>query len=261
MGKMNKALKTCVRCIIVIFAMNNSSAALPPSIETYLRDERNSVTEDNFLPDTLPGSLDFVRSVTANWRTVLNEMPQLAPDGRQQAVIVVAAEFLPPKEYLAFVNGLCDLRLQGRVLPGALRSVLWANMVKSGFLAYNYDHAEVGPLVARLRSQLSKDYPGEWEIFFDDLISGKMKARLVERRIREGYRMPEEVAYYDDTPYRQLSGGSVIADVKFIVKSPVVAVASLASKNRTRWSMIGAIVLVIGAMIGLSLLLLKAKRR
>lgn len=258
---MISASKLYAQYIFAILMTSNLSAALPPNIETYLRDEQHSVTEDNFLPSRLPGDLDFVRSVTANWREVLQAAPTLAPDGRQQSLLVVAGEFLPPKEYLNFIGVLCDLRSQNRLAPESLRFILWASMAKSGFLAYNFDHPDVIAAVARLKKQIDLDYPNDWKDFFDDLKSGKMKARLIERRTRDGDKMPENVETYDETTYHQLQGGSVKADAKLLVQRPIEAVTSLASTNRTRWSMIVALVAVIGAAIGLIVLLLKIKRR
>jgi len=61
--------------------------------------------------------------------------------------------------------------------------------------------------------------------------------------------------------YRQLMGGSVKADMKLLATRPVEAVTSLASNNRTRWSMMVAVLLVACPVIGIFMLIVRAKRR
>lgn len=254
-------LKAGIQCVLIALTTNNLSAALPPNIEIYLQDQKHAVTEDRFLPLMFPNTTDFIRSVTANWRAVLDSTPQIAPECWQQAVIVVAGEFLPPPEYLAFVNTLCELREHGRLAPDTLSSVLWASMVKSGFLAYNYDHPNVIPIIARLETQMLKDHPEGWKEFFDDLKSGKIKGHVIEQRKRNGDPMPESISKFDKTPYLQLSGGSVGADIKLIGQRPLEAVTSLASTNRSRWSMLVAFGAVFGTIIGIFMLFLRWRRR
>ena len=258
---MTKTLKACILGIASALATNLVSAELPPNIGTYLRDTKNAVTEDRFLPLMFPETADFIRSVTANWRAVLESTPQIAPECWQQSAIVVAGEFLPPPEYLAFVNSLCDLREQGHLTSDTLSSVLWASMAKSGFLAYNYDHPDVVPVIGRLETLMLKDHPTGWNEFFVALKSGELKGQIIERRKRDGDPMPEKVSNYDKTPYLQLAGGNVGADIKLLAQRPVEAVTSLASANRIRWSMVVAVGVAFGSACGIFMLFLRWRRR
>lgn len=252
----SKALQGIIAALLV----TDSMAAVPENVTEFLRNEEFSITEDGFLPSKTLTTLDFIRSVTGNWREVLKEMPGLAPDGRQQSLLVVACEFLSPPEYVEFISTLCDLRAQGKVVPEAVRFVLWASMAKSGFLAYNFDQPEVTTVIGRLEDQLSKDYPGEWKEFFTDLRSGKMKSFVTEERTRIGDRLPEPFANYDETPYSKLTGGSVKNDMQLIATEPVEAVASLASTNRTRWSLVVASVVILSSIVASVVVLRRLKR-
>lgn len=252
----------CASVIVTICAAApNSVHAVSSSIATYLNDESHRITEDGMLPSRMPDSLDFAREVTANWKQILNELPTIAPDPRRQSLLVVAAEFLPPKDYVAFVDALCGLRSQNKLTPEGLRRVLWAEMPKAGFLAFNFDQPEVSSVVAKLEALITRDFPNDWRDFFAELKSGKMKEHVIERRNREGGRLPESLASTESEPYQQLMGGSVKADIKLLAKSPIEAVTSLASTNRSRWSMIVAIILMLGAAVGLIAIMLRVKRR
>jgi len=256
---------TNVVCIFVVVLTTSilscRAHAVPPIISAYLEEENHRVTEDGMLPYEMPGSMDFVREVTANWKQILNELPNIAPDPRRQSLLIVAAEFLPPKDYVAFVDGLCALRSRGQLTPDGLLCVLWAKMLKDDFLAYNYDQPEVSMVVAKLEVLVDKDYPNEGNNFFAKLKSGEMKARLIERRAREGEKLPEPVVNYDETPYRQLMGGSINADVKLLAQHPMAALTSIASTNRNRWSMGVAVILMLGAVAGVVVLILRFRRR
>lgn len=109
-------------CFVLLLFTAGVNAALPPNVPAFLMDEENSISAEGYLPDR-PGISEFVRSFAANWREVLDEFPVIAPDYRRQLLIVVAAEFLPPPEYVEFLNTLCDLRADGKVDAKILRSV------------------------------------------------------------------------------------------------------------------------------------------
>jgi hypothetical protein len=227
--------------------------ALPPELTLFLADERNAVTEDGFLPSRMPASLDFARAVVANWKDVLINSRTVAPDLRRQALIIVAAEFLPPKDYVAFVNSVGAPNSPSHVSDEAVRFVLWARMAKAGFLAFNYDHPDVAGVIATLERRLMASAPNDWRDFFLDLKSGTMKQRLVDRRVREGDKLPESISVRVSEPYRRLMGGSVKEDIKLVATRPIEAVASLSSVNRERWSMVVAIALIaaFACLVGL----------
>lgn len=258
---MQSPIRLFLSAVALLLSTIKIVAEVPPNVPAFLKDESNAIREDGFLPSRMPASMDFVRSVTSNWRDILQELPTLATDGRKQSLVIVAAEFLPPPDYIEFINQLCVLRAQNKLVPEALRFVLWANMGKSGFLAYNFDQPQLASALHSLENQMTRDYPNDWRDFFADIKSGKMKARLIERRQKDGDGMLEPITNFDGAPYRQLAGGSVEQDVKLIASRPVEAVTSLASSNRVRWSMIVAFALVIGAAFGLVLLAIKVLRQ
>jgi len=247
--------------VTICASVSNSVQAMPSLITKYLNDENHRITEDGMLPSKMPDSMDFAREVTANWKLILNELPTIAPDPRRQSLLVVASEFLPPKDYVAFVDALCELRSKNQLTPEGLRRVLWAEMPKAGFLAFNFDQPEVSATVAKLEALVNRDFPNEWHDFFKELKSGKMKEHVIERSNREGGRLPELFATSESEPYRQLMGGSVATDVKLLAKNPIESLTLLASNNRNRWSMMVAIMLVLGAGIGLFAIILRVKRR
>lgn len=246
----------------IVFASLNSANAVSPTITTYLNNESHLITEDGQLPaSNLPETLDFVRAVVADWRQTLQALPSIAPDTRRQTLLIVSGEFLPPKDYVAFIDDLCELRSRNKLTSESLRSILWAEMPKAGFLAFNFDQPEVSAVVAKLEALVTRDFPNDWRDFFAELKSGKMKEHVIDRRNREGGRLPESFATSESEPYQQLMGGSVKADMKLLAKSPIEAVTSLASTNRSRWSMIVAVILMLGAIVALVAIMLRIRRR
>lgn len=241
----------------------STAYAIPPELKSFLENEKNSVTEDGFLPSRMPASMDFARSVVMNWREVLNSTETLVPDLRRQALFVVAAEFLPPKEYVQLVDQIGDLKASDHISIEALHFVLWARMAKNGFLAFNYDHPDVASAISKLEKHVMMNEPNDWRDFFSDLKSGKMKQHLIEKRNREGDKLPELMSVIESEPYRRLVGGSIKQDVKLATTQPVEAVASLVSVNRQRWSMIVAISLVIvcSCLVGVAFRIWKKRRK
>ncbi len=235
------------------------NAALPPNVAPFLMNEENSISEEGYLPNKV-ASPEFVRSITANWREVLENVPVIAPDSRTQSLIIVAAEFLPPPEYVKFLNVLCDLRAQGKLDRESLYSVWLARMVKSGFLSYNYDQPEVMSILVRLENQMTKDFPNELVESFASCKSGEAKSHLIAWRTHEKEPTPELFVGYDKSPYLRMTGGSVKQDIKLLATRPIEAVSSLASNNRTRWSMIVAVILMVGATVGFIAIILRFKR-
>ncbi len=237
--------------------------AIPHELKSFLDDEINAVTEDGFLPSRMPASSDFARSVVMNWPEVLNSVESLAPDLRRQALVVVAAEFLPPKDYVQFVNRISDLKTSSRISIEALHFVLWARMTKDGFLAFNYDQPDVAAAISKLERHVMANAPNDWRDYFADIKSGKMKQRLIEKRNREGDKLPESMSVVESEPYRRLTGGSVKQDLKLATTRPVEAVTSLASVNRQKWSMVVAIsiILVCLCLIGIAFRAWKKSRK
>jgi hypothetical protein len=101
--------KDVIRLLICTFLFNNFLPVITNAqidqekIVAYLNDDVHAVGPDGSLP-AVEASRDFVEWVISNWKSTIDTLPKLAPDPRQQALFVVAGEFLDPKEYVVFVE-------------------------------------------------------------------------------------------------------------------------------------------------------------
>jgi hypothetical protein len=227
-------------------------------IVTYLNDEANAVGPDGSLP-AVEASRDFVEWVLANWKSTIAALPKLSLDPRQQALFVVAGEFLDPPDYVVFVESICSLREKGEIPPTTLRFVLWAGMTKRDFLGYNHEVPEIERLAARLEKQVTKDYPGDWLNFFSDLKSGELKKNIIARRAREGQQMPVAWAVKSAPP--EVIEGASLPQSQGKLEKMVPNNSSQMTGNQvtssTQWRII--VVLIVVA-IGLLWLLLKKSK-
>ena len=176
---------------------------MPAAAKTYLDDKSNIISEDG-LPSDAPQGRAFGRYGVGNWRDVLRDFAQLAPDTRRQSLIVVAEEFLPPQDYVAFVSGICDLKAAGKVTIDTVRMVATAKMLKSDFLAFNYDKPAVTAVIARLEAILQAGEPGKWTAFFAGIKAGTTKQAVVAERTADGEPMPEALEAGPSSAYQQL---------------------------------------------------------
>lgn len=227
-------------------------------ILSYLNDESHSVGPDGSLP-SVEASRGFVNWVLLNWKSTVASLPEIAPSPRQQALLVVAGEFLAPPDYIVFIDSICTLREMEKIPPSTLRFVLWAGMQKRDFLGYNYQMPDVAKLGDRLEKQIAKDFPGEWLAFFSDLKSGELKKNIIARRTREGQPMPEslgrnnvaqEVGNRKNVP--QAPGKRERTDPEMSSES-----ADRQATSSTPWSLI---VILIVAATGLLWLLVKKRK-
>ena len=180
--------------------------AMPTDIKSFLDDKTNSLNEDGFLPETPPQMLSFARYVVGNWQQLLTTIGTDAPDVRRQNLIVVAAEFLPPHDYVSFVSGICDLNASGKIKLGTFKTILNAKMFKNGFLAFNYDKPEVAAVITKLETILQAGEPGKWTDCFSGIKSGTAKQAVVAERTRDNEPLPEAIDAGGEA-YRQLMGG------------------------------------------------------
>lgn len=226
-------------------------------IIAYLNDESHSVAPDGSLP-SVEASRGFVDWVLLNWKSTVASLPEIAPNPRQQALLVVAGEFLAPPDYIAFIDSICTLREMEKIPPTTLRFVLWAGMQKRDFLGYNYQMPYVAKLGERLEKQMAKDYPGEWRAFFSDLKSGELKKNIIARRTREGQPMPESLGGNNVAP--EVGNGKNVpqAPRKREQTDPETSSESVERQaiSSTPWSLI---VVLIVAALGLLCLLLKRR--
>jgi hypothetical protein len=184
---------------------------------------------------------------------LLANFDQIAPEPRQQCLIVASAEPLPPKEYVAFVNDLCDLKSEGKASSQAIWTVLWAGMNKSGFLAYNYDRPAVASIINKLEVIELKENPKQWTEYFKDLKSGQMKIHTVERKQRDGDSMPEIYTEAVDNPNPSTSLAEQNPSNSEEAFSVVDRTVSVLSRSFP-W------LLAAGGIIGLGMFLLKRRK-
>lgn len=227
-------------------------------IIAYMNDESHSVGPDGSLP-SVEASRGFVDWVLLHWKSTVASLPEIAPDPRQQALLVVAGEFLAPPDYVAFIDSICALREMGKIPPTTLRFVLWAGMQKRDFLGYNYQMPDIAKLGERLEKQIAKDFPGEWLAFFSDLKSGELKKNIIARRTREGQPMPESLGGNHVAP--KVGNGKNVPQAPG-ERKPTNPEALSESADRqaissTPWSII---VVLITAAAGLLWLLVKKRR-
>ena len=159
-------------------------------VKTYLANEENHVLEPGHPPMQTSQDLAFLCYVAEDWRRALTLLEKIASDRRQQSMITVAAEFLPARDYVRFLNGTCDLISSGKIeMPG------WGfgcgSFIKQGFLGYNYDQPEVATVINRLEVIYKAQKPEDWNEYFSSVKSGENKKETVKLLTAYGDPMPE----------------------------------------------------------------------
>lgn len=198
--------KLVLALLICSVCRSHSHAAPPATATTFLNNSAVNVDTTGWLPETPAEGLDFARYVATNWQEVLSTFNTLAPDARRQKLIVVAAEFLPPHGYVSFVNGICNLRTQGKATYDIFPLIASAGMVKSDFLAYNYDQADVKALISKLQTVIQASEPGKWTSYFNGITSGNAKAIIISQNTPSGAGLPESYNAGPSDAYNQLVG-------------------------------------------------------
>jgi len=164
--------------------------------KAFLADEQVKVLEPGIPLGRTPQNLAFLRFVAENWQQALSLLEGNAPDLRRQYLIVVAAEYLPPQDYVRFRNGVCDLMESGKLkMPGW--TFYCGSFIKQGFLAYNYDQPEVAALINRIETICKAQEPGQWDKYFSEVKSGEAKKNLMKDLTSDGDPMPE--TYQDNS--------------------------------------------------------------
>lgn len=201
-------MRTKTLLLIATFAMllDVDTKALPPEVAGFLADTKHDLTEDGFLPEKPVEVLAFARYVAGNWQSVLTAFDQLAPDTRRQKLVVVAAEFLPPLDYVAFIGGIADLKASGKVTLETIKMIATAKTFKDGFLAFNYDKPAVAAVINKLEAILEASEPGQWTDYFGNIKAGTTLQSVVAERSRDGEPMPEALDAGPSAAYRQLMG-------------------------------------------------------
>jgi len=186
---MSRILPLIILLITILPSLTNAQVD-DERITAYLSDESHHIDIQGLLP-AVEATRYFVKWTRMNWKSAVTSLPEFAKSTREQALFVVAGEFLAPSDYIVFVDSLCALRETEKIPPTILRRVLLASMQKRGFLGYNYQVPEVARLASRLETQIGKDFPGVWDGYFSALKSGELKKNIVASRMREGEQMPE----------------------------------------------------------------------
>jgi len=162
----------------------------------FLADEEKYVTEDGVPPCQTSQDIAFLIYVVENWQDALVLLERDAPSLREQCLILAAARHLPPKEYVRFLSGVCDLMEAGKLKIRGI-SFCFEDRGKEDFLPYNYDQPEVATLINRMEAIYTAQEPGEWETYFSSIKSGEGKKQIVKERTIYKDPMPE--TYKDES--------------------------------------------------------------
>jgi len=165
--------------------------------KAYLEDESKAVFEPGEPPGQTSQDLAFLRFVAGDWKRALTLLEYHAPDRRQRSLIVVAAECMPARDYVRFLNGVCDLIESKKLkeIPGW--SFGLGSFLKESFLEYNYDQPEVAALIDRIEAIYKIYEPEKWGNYFSAIKSGDAKKDHVRMLTSCSDPMPE--SYKDNS--------------------------------------------------------------
>jgi len=172
-------------------------------VKAFLTDKEKYVMEDGAIPYQTVQDVAFIRFVAENWEQALTLLSNDMSDSRGQGLIIVAAEYLPPWDYVRFLNGACDLMEAGKLKVEGCFFCL-RDRGKNGFLEYNYDVPEVAAVINRIETIYKAQEPGQWDGYFSEIKSGERKKFVIEYFTREGWPMPETYKANSNEPYRWL---------------------------------------------------------
>jgi len=202
-----------------------SVSGLPPNIASFLENPHNYVTEDGLVAPGANGSSDFVRYVGENWKAILGDFSEIAPDARRQHLITAAAESLAPSDYVDFLDGICDLKANGKVPGIDVDSIVDGSVQKEGFLAYNYDDPRVAAVVRKIEALAKAKRPNNADdvAYFAQLESGKMKQNLIAHRKEEGESLPEKLASRQTRAMQTTSSPAGLIRPSAAIEKPVTS--------------------------------------
>ena len=164
---------------------------LPKEISDYLQTQH--VIDDGYrsLPYcnlTQTGSGDVFRHyIAANWQAVLENISSIAPNSRQQELIISAIEDLPGRTYIKALQRLCDLQKQKAISQQILEFAI--DGPRKSLLSNNYRDPQVIELVQRLQSQLPKN--SKIQPLLSNILIGKQRSIDIESAENIGDRSPE----------------------------------------------------------------------
>ena len=167
--------------------------------KNYLADEEKKIDEWGDPPCRTLQEIAFLRYVVENRQKTLTLLEKDAPDFRRQNLILVVTGFLSARDYVLFLNRVCDLIESEKIkITGGL--LFQTSFIKEGFLAYNYDQPEVASLNSRLEAIYKVQEPGQWDEYFANVKSGEQKKQVVQDyeyddRSPEIYKVNSKEAY------------------------------------------------------------------
>ena len=181
----------------VLFGLQMARALdLPPEIKEYLQSQHLLDETDAPLPylnATQTGSGNvFAQYIISNWSEILDNLSVIAPEPRQQQLVIRAIESLPGKAYLDALNKLCDLEAKGVISSKTLQFAIDGRFPKNGFFSNNYQDPQVIRLVKRLQSLFPKD--SKTQGLLADILSGKQRAIDQDRAGVEGTPPPASLS-------------------------------------------------------------------
>ena len=183
------SILTSVLLCVVPQAM---SIELPPNIQQYL--QNGDVTEgEGRLTGTQADQAAFVDYVKLHWSEMLDNIESIAPGARPQYVIIAAAEQLPGRQYLSFMNKLCERKAAGKVTAKAFEhAILGLTPKKRGFLAWNHQDQQVRQLVQRIQGMLPQT--SGLQPWLTDILSGAAVGAAEAATLGQSNPAPETLA-------------------------------------------------------------------
>lgn len=186
-----RLLRTILIALLFCLTSQPMGAQLPANIQQYL--QSGSLTEEGELSGTAAEQTTFIDYVKANWSSMLDVIDTIAPKPHEQMLVVAGAEYLAGRQYLQFVNKLCDRKAAGKVTQRAFELGITALTPKKlGFLAYNYQDTQVRQLVQRLQGMLPPNT--ELQSFLAKILAGAAVEGAETATKGQGLPEPETLA-------------------------------------------------------------------
>ena len=186
-----RLLRTILIALLFCLTSQPMKAQLPANIQQYL--QSGSLTEDGELSGTAAEQTAFIDYVKANWSAMLDAIDTIAPKPHEQMLVVAGAEYLAGRQYLQFVNKLCDRKAAGKVTQLAFeRTVTALTPKKLGFLAYNHQDVQVRQLVQRLQGMLAPT--SNLQPLLAEILSGVALEAAETATLGQGLPAPETLA-------------------------------------------------------------------
>lgn len=148
---------------------------LPPQVAEAFRNV--SVGEEGYLASSNGGRELILEYVKKDWKELLDGLEGVpSPSGTVGAaamIVGLAAEELPPLDYLDFLDHYLIIYSRGIVGDESLRMQLGGMDRKNHFISVNYEHPRVRALLLRAKELVPKDN-AEFQEYLDEQLAGKL---------------------------------------------------------------------------------------